>query len=278
MEKIKVLIISGILSSEHDYVSMNQYLRTMLESTGRFEVKVTEEFDGATSKTLEKYDLVVLNYDGKLNLKSEYTRWNTEAEQVLFDFVKAGKGLVLHHSTVCLADTVKDVYGELWGMYMLPPYGRKCPMDDFIVHVENPKDPIMHGLDDFMVPGDDFIAGIIKHPGCKTEILASVFDDIEVYKKSTNFPPSHYYVEVPDGKLENMIGVNTYQPIAWKNFYGNGRVFACSIGHDIDTYRRINYLTMFVRGCEWAATGNVTLDKPDRSGERRFRKWPYYGD
>ena len=78
------------------------------------------------------------------------------------------------------------------------------------------------------------------------------------------------------GKLENMRGVETWQPVVWKNTFGEGRVFACSLGHDIDTYRRINYLTLFVRGAEWAATGKVTLDKPDRSGENRFNAWPYY--
>lgn len=278
MEKIRTLIISGVLSNEHNYVEMDQYLRTMLESTGRFTVKVTEEFNGATERTLRDYDLIVLNYDGRPTLKSDYIRWDEKAEQVFKDFVKAGKGLMLHHSVTSLDDSIKDDFGEIWGLYMWPPYGRKCPMDDFIVHVEAPDDPIMKGLDDFMVTGDDFMPGICQYPGTNPVTLASVFDDIEVYRKAPNFPPSHYYVEVPEGKLENMLGVNTYQPVAWKNTYGEGRVFACSIGHDIDTYRRVNYLTMFVRGCEWAATGEVTLDKPDRSGERRFRKWPYYGD
>lgn len=278
MEKVKALIVSGLLSNEHNYVTMNQYLRTMLESTDRFEVKVTEEFNGATERTLQDYDLIVLNYDGKKTLKSEYVRWNIETEQVFFNFVRSGKGLTLHHSAAGLDRSVKDVFGEMWGLYMMPPYGRKCPMDDFVVHVDAPDDPIMKGLDDFMVAGDDFMAGVYRHPGTRPQILASVFDDLEVYKKASNFPPSHYHVEIPEGKLENMVGVNTYQPVAWKNTYGKGRVFACSIGHDIDTYRRVNYLTMFVRGCEWAATGAVTLDQPDRSGERRFRKWPYYGE
>ena len=57
MEKIKTLIISGVLSNEHDYAVMDQYIRTMLESTGRFDVRVTEEFNGATDRTLQDYNL-----------------------------------------------------------------------------------------------------------------------------------------------------------------------------------------------------------------------------
>lgn len=277
MRKIKTLIVSGILSNEHNYVTMNEYLRTMLESTDRFDVKVTEEFNGSTEKTVCDYDLIVLNYDGRPSLKSDYIRWNPETEQLFLQFVHSGKGLMLHHSATSLDSTMKNIFGEMWGLYMMPPYGRKCPADDFVVHIEAPDDPIMKDLSDFMITGDDFMAGIFQFPGTAPKILASVFDDIEIYQKAVNFPPSHYHVEIPDGKLENMKGVNTWQPVAWKNTYGRGRVFACSLGHDIDTYRKINYLTMFVRGCEWAATGNVTLNKPDRSGERRFLKWPYYG-
>jgi len=33
---------------------------------------------------------------------------------------------------------------------------------------------------------------------------------------------------------------------------------------------------MFPRGVEWAATGKVALEGPDRRGERRFLPWPYY--
>ena len=49
----------------------------------------------------------------------------------------------------------------------------------------------------------------------------------------------------------------------------------CS-SHDIDTFRRIEFIRMFPRGVEWAASGGVTLQGPDRRGERRFLPWPYY--
>ena len=77
-------------------------------------------------------------------------------------------------------------------------------------------------------------------------------------------------------KLNQLPGVNTDIPLAWKNTYGKGRVFGCSIGHGIDTFRRFDYVGLFVRGCEWAATGSVTLDKPDRSGDNHLKPWPYY--
>lgn len=73
-----------------------------------------------------------------------------------------------------------------------------------------------------------------------------------------------------------MKGVDEDCPVAWTNRYGEGRVFCTTLGHDIDTMRRIGFLTMLVRGAEWAATGTVTLGPPDRTGENRLKGWPYY--
>ena len=39
MEKIKVLIVSGKLTIEHNYRETNDRIRTLLESTGRFDGK-----------------------------------------------------------------------------------------------------------------------------------------------------------------------------------------------------------------------------------------------
>ena len=39
MEKIRTLIVSGKLTIEHNYRETNERIRTLLESTGRFDVK-----------------------------------------------------------------------------------------------------------------------------------------------------------------------------------------------------------------------------------------------
>ena len=46
---INALIVTGQLSLEHDPKTSN-LLRRLLESTGRFKVKITEEFRGCTAK------------------------------------------------------------------------------------------------------------------------------------------------------------------------------------------------------------------------------------
>ena len=107
-------------------------------------------------------------------------------------------------------------------------------------------------------------------------MLLTTFDDLESYEKAPMWPMSHYPVNIPDGGIAAMPGINTDQPLAWINEYGAGRCFTITIGHDIDTFRRIEFISMFPRGVEWAATGEVTLQGPNRRGERRFLPWPYY--
>ena len=117
----------------------------------------------------------------------------------------------------------------------------------------------------------------MSHPPClprrRGQVLLSVFDDVESYQNAPAWPMAHYPVAIPAG---GFAGINTQQPLAWISNYGEGRSFTITIGHDIETFRRIEFIRMFPRGVEWAATGKVTLEGPDRRGERRFLPWPYY--
>ena len=98
-DKINVLLITGIVTDEHD-PKVNPMLKFLLESTGRFKVKITEEFTGCTSKTLEKYDLVLINYDGKENTSVPFVGRGAETEAALYDFVRQGGGAILYHSSI----------------------------------------------------------------------------------------------------------------------------------------------------------------------------------
>lgn len=278
---INVLLISGRVVLEHDYKSVNDNLRLMLESTGLFKVKITEEFKGATSKTLEGYDLVLINYDGKEWLSDpEFKYWGEETEKALYDFVKAGKGVVFYHSSFSLGkETPYEYWKMMGGGHDLKTGGRRNPKSDFTVRNVDENNPITAGLSkEWSVVGDDFLPVITWHPDAKSTILAEAFDSVEDYKVP-GFPPPHLKgLVIPDGDINKMPEINTWQPVAWCSNYGEGRSFVITIGHDIDTMRRLNFLTMFVRGCEWAATGSVTIDPPSRTGEARLNKWPYYGN
>jgi len=98
--KVQVLIITG--QDKHPWRETTPFLRDLLNAAGRFEVRVTEEFRGATADSLAAYDVAVLNYsDEKLAVPS----WSPATKAALLAFVRSGKGLVVyHHSAASFQD------------------------------------------------------------------------------------------------------------------------------------------------------------------------------
>jgi type 1 glutamine amidotransferase len=44
--------------------------------------------------------------------------------------------------------------------------------------------------------------------------------------------------------------------------YGKGRIFHTTLGHDDYSCEGVGFITTFLRGVQWAATGKVTLPVP----------------
>lgn len=239
--KIRTLIITG--ENGHDWRSVTPELRKALEGTGRFDVRVTEEFRGAGPETLAGYDLVVLNYQ---NLRPDH-RWGERADQALLDFVRSGKGLVMYHFSVA-AFAGWDDYEKLSGGNWRRNNGHHSPAHDFTVDVTDAEHPITHGLrKSFLQPHDELYANLKWQPAGTYHVLATAYDDHSLYQGRARQP-------IPGP------GIN--QPILWTIQYGQGRVFANMLGHDAPAVNTPAFVVTFTRGAEWAATGAVTLPIP----------------
>jgi type 1 glutamine amidotransferase len=276
MEKLKILLVGGLITVEHQGRLITARLRELLEATGRFEVVYTEEIRNITPEFLEPYDALFIDYDGKFFPTEHARRFGEQTEKCIYDFVAQGKGIVFYHSTVWVDHDWPDEWRKLLGGYCdMTMGGRRCPKDDHFIEIMDPDSPITKDIDaKWMNVFDDLFAPVLIHPEADVHVLASIYDDIENYKVPW-WPPAHHPVEIPDGKLENLPGVNEYAPCIWTNKYGKGRVFVTSIGH-WEALDRFNFITMLVRGTEWAASGEVTLERPNRSGDNRLKLFPYY--
>jgi type 1 glutamine amidotransferase len=289
--KIRVLLVSGRVNGDHYYPVCNERARILLEATGRFEVKINEEFNGCTEATLKGYDVIFLNYDGAasplLRVRNQtpppsYVRWNPETEQVFFNFVKNGGGLYLHHTSINLpagADLPDEFY-KIWGItrdkgriwHPLMPEG-------FFTVKFSENNPFAKGLPkQFPVGREDFFSNIPIDPEGNVEVLASVYDDLKLWIEGwdTLAEARKAQLGVNVKRPEDLPNVNKWQPVAWKNTYESGRVFVNALGNDYETWNRIPYITLLARGVEWAATGKITIEPPDLSGNRKYRGWPYY--
>jgi type 1 glutamine amidotransferase len=242
--KIQVLVITG--QNGHDWRSTTPVLRKILEDTGRFEVRVTEEFRGAGPETLTPYDLVVLNY---FERRRPELRWGERAESALLHFVRSGKGLVLYHFSAAAFDGWEE-YEKMSGGNWRPNNGHHSARHDFKVDIKDPDYPITRGLKpSFPEFNDELYANLRWQPANTYHVLATAWDDHSLYKGKAR-------------ELQPIPGPGLDQPMLWTVHYGNGRVFATALGHDAEAMKNIGFITTFQRGAEWAATGSVTLPVP----------------
>lgn len=257
----KLLIISGANSYEHDWTGINNLLRYQLQETGRFNVRVTEDFSSATADFLASYDVVLLNYLGRWNYTDqEEKRWGPGAEAALFDYVKNGGGIVVYHASFNLGAPSWPEFERLAGGTMRPFHGsRRSPPNGFMVHIVDTGHPVTADMREyFWTLNDDMYTNMKWDPEAKIRVLATAYDAAASYEPKLAGPkyPAHLYT--PE-KLAGMEGINREHPQIWTVEYGQGRVFCFSLGHGPDTMQYDGVRNLLARGAEWAATGAVTI-------------------
>ena len=127
--KLQVLIITG--QHQHDWKGTTPVLRKILEDTGKFEVRVTEEFRGAGPETGAWYDVVVVNYSDSGRPER---RWGPRADAALVDFVKSGKGLVVYHFAM-QAFAGWTEYEQMSAANWRPDFGHHSAPHDYTVKI-----------------------------------------------------------------------------------------------------------------------------------------------
>ena len=240
--RIQVLIITG--QNGHDWRATTPVLQKTLEDSGRFEVRVTEEFRGAGPETLAPYDLVVLNYFEK---RKPELHWGEKADNALLEFVRSGKGLVVYHFSVAAFDGWTE-YEKLCGGNWRPDHGHHSARHDFTVSIRDEEHPITRGLKrSFPQSNDELYANLSWQPAGAFHILAAAWDEHSLYQ----------------GKARQFVlGAGLDQPMLWTVQYHKGRVFVTALGHDAESIQTPAFVTTFTRGAEWAASGAVTLAVP----------------
>jgi len=237
--KLQALIITG--QNGHDWRATTPVLREMLEATGRFEVRVTEEFRGAGPETLAPYDLVILNYYDK---RKPDLRWGSATDAALLDYVKSGKAVVIYHFSVAAFDGWTEFEKMCAGNWR-SNNGHHSPKHDFSVKVVDDQHPITKGIKPVLPQAnDELYANLAWRPPASYHVLATAWDDHALYQGKAKQP-------TPGAGLD--------QPMLWTVNYGKGRGFVTALGHDVPAMQTQTFVATFTRGAEWAATGAVTL-------------------
>lgn len=238
---VRALILTG--RNNHDWRSTTPYLKEILESSGRFQVRVNEEPWRLTKEALGDVDVLLLDYNGP--------RWGRQAEEAVAGFVRSGGGLVVIHGASyafgemeILADKHQRTgrfeppwteYGEMTGVTWTngPPRSGHGKRHQFKVEFVDRNHPIARGLPPSFTIDDELYHRLVFKPG--VHVLARAFDAPEIG------------------------GTGNFEPVLWTLRFGRGRVFHTTLGHDTKAMAAPGFRATLARGAEWAATGRVTL-------------------
>lgn len=265
-DKLQVLIVDG--QNNHDWERTTPYLQKLLTDTGRFDVWVmTTPERGSPADAWEgfrpqfsKYQVVLSNYNGET--------WPASVRKDFEEFVRGGGGVVnVHAANNPFADW--EAFNQMIGLAWRPAaFGDRLVLNDsgeevrqvkgegpgaghgpqhaYPVVVRDADHPVMHGFPaEWMHPADELYHGQ-RGPAQGMRILATAYSSPE--QKGTGY----------------------HEPMVWWIPFGKGRVFTILLGHvgrnqkpDTWPMRDVAFQALVARGCEWAATGAVTLPLPE---------------
>ncbi|NOU64633.1 hypothetical protein GC096_11390 [Paenibacillus sp. LMG 31461] len=235
---INVLLITG--ANNHDWRRSSSFCRELLEQTKRFCVTVTENPSEtlADRDKLKQYGLFLIDYNGP--------RWGELAEGNFGLCVNNGTGVVFLHAS---NNAFKGwtAYESMLGLAWETGVSGHGEFHEFEVDIVEQEHPVCKGLTRFLT-FDELYHRMVPRHGVSYRTLATAYSALE------------------------QKGTGSHEPVAIALEYGKGRIFHLLLGHvwphdfngthkGFGMYALENqgFQTLFVRGCEWSATGEVTL-------------------
>jgi type 1 glutamine amidotransferase len=132
--------------------------------------------------------------------------------------------------------------------------GSHGPQHEFVIKMRNTNHPITKGIPTSWLHTKDELYDRLRGPAENMEILATAYSSID------------------------QKGTGRHEPVLMTLNYGKGKVFHTILGHVDYSIQCVGFITTFLRGTEWAATGNVTIPVPSdfptesNTSSRYFKK------
>ncbi|MEM9367787.1 MAG: ThuA domain-containing protein [Planctomycetota bacterium] len=267
-ESIRVLIADGPQKA-HNHQETTPVLKQILSKFPRFDVdhsRSSKEVceDGSYRPDFGQYDVVVMNEGfGAAD-------WPRATQMDFEEYMANGGGLVsIHAANNCWPSWVE--YNKMTGLggwggrnEQSGPYlyldsegklvrdtsagrgGAHGPQHEYKLVVREEEHPIMKGLPPTFKHGPDELYDKLRGPAENVTILATAFSS-EEYR-----------------------GTGRHEPALMVISYGEGRIFHTILGHHVKQIREGSFVTTFLRGTEWAATGTVTIPVPEDFPNQKF--------
>jgi len=229
ISSIRVLILTG--RNNHNWKTTTPKLQEILEASGKFAVDTTVPPQSLTSDNLERYDVILSNWNSwGGGSKQAEAEWTDEVREAYLAFVRQGKGHVTIHAG-------GSSFYEGWPEYRkvslvfwdlgTTGHGRQ---HEFKVRIDQPDHAVTAGLGEFTIRDE-----LWNRPGVVDGaiVVASAYSD----------------------KQNESRGTDKWEPSVVVANYGQGRCFATLLGHDAKTMEDEDFQQLVIRGVQWAATG-----------------------
>ena len=226
---VRVLIFSG--QNNHDWRATTPRLKSILESSGRFAVDVTEHPEQCDAVTLGKYAVLLSNWN--TFGKPAVTNWPPTMRVALLDFVWSGKGFVSVHAGSSSFFDWPEYQQLVGGAWKIGQTGHGPP-HEFMVQIVAANHSIARGLTNFITTDELWHRTALQ---TNIEILATAYSASEWQ------------------------GTGKDEPVAFMTKFGEGRSFNLLLGHDPKGMDNAGFQQLLCRGTEWAATGKNLPDK-----------------
>ncbi len=229
---IKVLLLTG--QNNHDWARSAPFCKNLMERTAEFQVDLTDDPSSALADNskLSSYQLLFVDYNGP--------DWSDEAKANFISSVRDGTGVcILHAANNAFPGWVE--YEQICALMWREGTGHG-EYHKFDVKFTDPDHPIARAL-------PPVLRG---HPD-------------ELYHKMVHMHDTAYHVVATAYSSAESGGTGRDEPVVLVKEYGRGRVFHNILGHvweggGMDTFEDPNFQRLTLRGCEWAATGKVTVE------------------
>lgn len=256
-------------------------LLEMYPINGVDEVTSVEEpkLDKTFKPDFSSYDVIISNMGWKAST------WSAEVKKDFETYITQGGGLVIVHAAnnswgdwpaynkmIGLGgwggrsvETGPYVYYDADGEIVYDTGEGTCgshgAQQEFVLTTRATDHPIMKGLPSQWMHAKDELYDRLRGPAENMTVLATAYSDME-----GNGPPWN----------KKMKGTGRHEPMLMAVNYDEGRVFHTAMGHMDYSMECVGFITTFLRGTEWAATGGVTQSVPDdfpSENEVSIRSW-----
>ena len=203
----RVLYFTYSAGYRHDVIPLSKAILTQLgKNSGAFEVIATEDLSEFSTGNLEQYAAVMFYTSGEIPMSSVQ-------KMALLNFVRSGRGFLGVHSATDTFYTWPDYLDLIGGYFNGHPWHQNVT-----IQVADAADPLVAFLGNSLQLND------------------------EIYQISDfDYRGSRVLLRLDQGSVDlSKAGVHQRfygWPLAWKRFFGEGRVFYSALGHEASVWQ-----------------------------------------